>query len=114
MRMATASAPGALSRFRRGCVLTVALLAMWCAAGPAAAVVPRAPVRVPSVGQRPVGARAFTGAAAARPALAETTATKPLVFMGLGTMAGLAVLAGAELVASARRRRDSASPTDRC
>ncbi|MFI0903216.1 hypothetical protein ACH4TE_06645 [Streptomyces sioyaensis] len=112
--MATASAPGTVSRFRRGCVLAVALLAMWCAAGPAAAVVPRAPVREPAAGQRAVGARAFTGAAAARPALAETATTKPLVFMGLGTMAGLAVLAGAELIASARRRRDSEPPTDRC
>ncbi|MFI1158935.1 hypothetical protein [Streptomyces sioyaensis] len=112
--MATASAPGALSRFRRGCVLTVALLAMWCAAGPAAAVVPRGPVRVPTVGQPPLDARAFAGAAAARPALGETATTKPLVFMGLGTMAGLAVLAGAELIASTRRRRDSAQPTDRC
>ncbi|WP_432000921.1 hypothetical protein [Streptomyces sioyaensis] len=112
--MATASTPGALSRFRHGFALAVALLALWCAAGQAAAVAPRTPVRVPAAGQRPVAARVFTGAAAARPALAETTATKPLVFMGLGTMAGLAVLAGAELIASARRRRDSAQPTDRC
>ncbi|MFD5731429.1 hypothetical protein ACFWIY_01185 [Streptomyces sioyaensis] len=112
--MATASAPGTVSRFRLGGVLAVALLALWCAAGQAAAVAPRTPVRAPAAGQRPAAARVFTGTAAARPALAETTATKPLVFMGLGTMAGLAVLAGAELVASARRRRDSAPPTDRC
>lgn len=110
--MAAPSAPGPLSRYRRGWVLAVALLAMWCAAGPAAAD-HRATGRVPAAGQRPVGAPSFTGTAPARSAPAATP-TKPLVFMGLGTMAGLTVVAGAALIASARRRRGPAPPTDRC
>ncbi|MGW7491483.1 alpha/beta fold hydrolase [Streptomyces sp. NPDC054786] len=56
---------------------------------------------------------AATARSAATPALAAT-GTKPLVFMGFGTMAGLTVLAGAGLVASARRRRGAGRPADRC
>ncbi|WP_433859517.1 hypothetical protein [Streptomyces kronopolitis] len=110
--MAARSAPGPLNRYRLGPVLAVALLAMWCAAGPAAAA-HRAAVRVPAAGQRHLAAPVFTAAVPARSA-PETTPTKPLVFMGLGTMAGLTVVAGAALVASARRRRGSAPPADRC
>ncbi|MEV7465685.1 hypothetical protein AB0O20_04100 [Streptomyces kronopolitis] len=110
--MAARSAPGSLNRYRLGQALAVALLAMWCAAGPAAAA-HRGAVRVPAAGQRPAGVPVFTATAPARSA-PVTTPTKPLVFMGLGTMAGLTVVAGAALVASARRRRSSAPPTDRC
>ncbi|WP_128505734.1 hypothetical protein [Streptomyces inhibens] len=59
------------------------------------------------------GPAAAAAASPGKPALAAT-GTKPLVFMGLGTVAGLTVLAGAALVASARRRRGTTPPTDRC
>lgn len=106
--MSAPPAPGPLSRLCRGhlpvalpIALLVALLAALsvtvCAtAGPAAA---------------------STGGRAARPAAepAEAaTGTKPLVFMGFGTMAGLTLLAGAGLVASVRRRRGNGPSADRC
>ncbi|KOG47941.1 hypothetical protein [Streptomyces decoyicus] len=94
--MAAPPAPGSPSRLRRGYAVTFLLIALFfTTAGPAAA---------------------HGGAAGptAPPALAAAS-TKPLVFMGLGTIAGLAVVAGAGLIASVRRRRGTAAPpTDRC
>ncbi|GAA2305704.1 hypothetical protein Scani_21950 [Streptomyces caniferus] len=63
--------------------------------------------------QRPLSSRVLTARPAAKPVQAAT-GTKPLVFMGFGTMAGLTLLAGAGLVSSARRRRGSGPPADRC
>ncbi|MFF8784929.1 hypothetical protein [Streptomyces sp. NPDC015125] len=102
--------PGPLSRLCRGyrlvallVALLVAPLAAVCAAsGPASAAA-----------QRPRSTTAFTTRTAAKPVQAAT-GTKPLVFMGLGTMAGLTLLAGAGLVASVRRRRGDGPPADRC
>lgn len=92
--MAAPPAPGSPSRLRRGYAVTFLLIALcFTTAGPAAA-------------------RGGAARPAARPALAAST--KPLVFMGLGTIAGLAVVAGAGLIASVRRRRAAdAPPTDR-
>ncbi|WP_030982479.1 hypothetical protein [Streptomyces sp. NRRL S-1813] len=95
--MAAPPAPGSPSLLRRGYAVTFLLIALFVTtAGPATAD----------------GGGAATPTAA--PALAAT-GTKPLVFMGLGTIAGLAVVAGAGLIASVRRRRGAdAPPTDRC
>ncbi|WP_129297951.1 hypothetical protein [Streptomyces lydicus] len=96
--MAAPPAPGPLGRLCRGylpvALLTALLVTVCAAAGPASAVGRAA---------RP----------AAKPAEAAT-GTKPLVFMGFGTMAGLTLLAGAGLVASVRRRRGNGPPADRC
>ncbi|MFI9354933.1 hypothetical protein [Streptomyces lydicus] len=86
--MATSASTARPSRLSRGYVLVAALLTVWCTAA------------VPAV-----------AAPAARPAQAVT---KPLVFMGVGTLAGLTVLAGAALVAGARRRRGPSPPSDPC
>ncbi|GES28081.1 hypothetical protein AB0G60_01850 [Streptomyces angustmyceticus] len=79
-----------------------------CAAG-----VPLTTADVPADAQRPGSATALTSKPAAKPAQAAT-GTKPLVFMGFGTMAGLTLLAGAGLVSGARRRRGSGPPPGRC
>ncbi|MFF8371588.1 hypothetical protein ACF05W_22445 [Streptomyces lydicus] len=87
--MATSASTARPSRLGRGYVLVAALLTVWCTAA------------VPAV-----------AAPTARPA--QAAVTKPLVFMGVGTLAGLTVLAGAALVAGARRRRGPAPPSDPC
>ncbi|MEU6328239.1 hypothetical protein ABZ851_13290 [Streptomyces sp. NPDC047049] len=92
--MTAPPAPGPLGRLCRGhlpVALLAALLVAVCAAfgSASASAVDRA--------ARP----------AAKPAEGGT-GTKPLVFMGFGTMAGLTLLAGAGLVASVRRRRATA------
>ncbi|MEW1748742.1 hypothetical protein [Streptomyces angustmyceticus] len=79
-----------------------------CAAG-----VPLTTADVPASAQRSTSTTALTTQPAAKPAQAAT-GTKPLVFMGFGTMAGLTLLAGAGLVSSARRRRGNSAPADRC
>ncbi|MFG2526832.1 hypothetical protein [Streptomyces sp. NPDC048516] len=110
--MAAPPAPNPLSRQSRGyrpvalvsaalspllSGLLVAVFVMVCAAsGPASAS---------AVGR--------AGRPPAKPAEAAT-GTKPLVFMGFGTMAGLTLLAGAGLVASVRRRRGNGPSADRC
>ncbi|MFH8681805.1 hypothetical protein [Streptomyces lydicus] len=87
--MATSASPARPSRLGRGCVLVATLLTAWCTTA------------VPAV-----------AAPAARPA--QAAVAKPLVFMGVGTLAGLTVLAGAALVTGARRRRGPAPPSDPC
>ncbi|MFH8632489.1 hypothetical protein ACH4CC_21890 [Streptomyces lydicus] len=87
--MATPASTARPSRLGRGCVLVAALLTVWCTAAVPAVAVP-----------------------AAKPDRAAVT--KPLVFMGVGTLAGLTVLASAGLVAGARRRRGTAPPSDPC
>ncbi|WP_326616239.1 hypothetical protein OG863_03070 [Streptomyces decoyicus] len=94
--MAAPPAPGSPSRLRRGYAVAFLLIALFVTtAGPAAA-----------------DSRAATPTA---PRALAATGTKPLVFMGLGTIAGLTVVAAAGLIASVRRRRGAdAPPTDRC
>ncbi|MFJ6787907.1 hypothetical protein [Streptomyces angustmyceticus] len=79
-----------------------------CAAG-----VPLTTADVPAGSQRTGSAAALPPEPAAKPAQAAT-GTKPLVFMGFGTMAGLTLLAGAGLVSGARRRRSNGPPSGRC
>ncbi|WP_328381660.1 hypothetical protein OHS81_01430 [Streptomyces sp. NBC_00400] len=98
--MAAPPAPGPLGRLCRGhlpvALLTALLVAVCAAFGPASA-----------------SAAGRAARPAAKPAEAAT-GTKPLVFMGFGTMAGLTLLAGVGLVANARRRRGNGPPADRC
>ncbi|MGW9176831.1 hypothetical protein [Streptomyces decoyicus] len=94
--MAAPPAPGSPSRLRRGYAVTFLLIALFfTTAGPAAAYGRAA---------RPTA-----------PPASAAASNKPLVFMGLGTIAGLAVVAAAGLIGSVRRRRGAdAPPTDRC
>ncbi|MEE4419437.1 hypothetical protein [Streptomyces bugieae] len=93
--MSASDPPPPRRRLRRGFAAAATLVALLYAAAAPAAAAQRSPAGPPT-----------------RPALAAA-GSKPLVFMGLGTVAGLAVLATAGLITAAHRRYVNSHAMDR-